>query len=269
MIGASRGSLLTVQELLSSRTNQGDLSTLSSDLLKVADLITSEKSLRQTLADSGQAAASRVALVTSILESRISGEALSLIGDVVSARWSTDGDLIEALEILGATAAFIAAKSAGTLDRIENEVFHFGRAVDGSEALQMTLTDPALPASAKSSLVSDLLTGKAESTSIAILTYFVAHLRGRRIVEVIESLSELAAAQNNQVVAQVRSAVNLDDQQVARLAAALTTITGRQVKVNVALDASVLGGISVKIGNEVIDGTVATRLEQARRSLQA
>jgi len=269
MIGASRGSLLTVQEQLSSRADQGDLSTLSSDLLKVADLITSEKSLRQTLADSGQAVASRVALVASILESHVSAQALGLVSDVVSARWSSDTDLIEALEILGATAAFMAAKTSGNLDRIENEVFHFGRTVESSEALQMTLTDPALPASAKSALVSDLLSGKAEDASISVLTYFVAHLRGRRIVEVIESLSELAAAQNNQVVAQVRSAVNLDEQQVARLAAALTTITGRQVKVNVALDASVLGGISVKIGNEVIDGTVATRLEQARRSLQA
>ena len=133
----------------------------------------------------------------------------------------------------------------------------------------MALTDPSLLSQAKSTVVSDLLANKVAPGTLSVLTYFAGHLRGRQVNAVIDSLSALAADQRNQVVAEVHSVVALDDNQKARLTAALTKITGRQVKLNVAIDASVIGGISVKIGEDIIDGTVATRLEDARRSLLA
>lgn len=269
MIGASRGSLALVQESLRSRTGQDDLSVLTADLLAVAGLLGEQKSLRQTLADSGQPVAARQALVADVLGGKISAGAVAVVGDVVSQRWSSDRDLIDALELLAAQATFTAADAQGTLDRVENELFHFGRAVDASAELQMALTDPSLSSGAKSKVVTDLLSAKVDSGTLAVIAYFAGNLRGRQVNSVIDSLSELAAAQRNQVVAEVHSVVALDDNQKARLTAALTKITGRQVKLNVAIDPSVIGGISVKIGENIIDGTVATRLEDARRSLLA
>ena len=269
MIGASRDSLTKVQESLRSRAGQGDLSALSGQLLAVADVVASEKSLRLLLADNGQPAAIRSALIGDVLGSRVDGVTHDVVAYVVSQRWSSDSDLVDALEILGAQAAFITADATGTLDRVESDIFHFGRAVDASAQLQMSLTDPALSAQAKAGIVNDLLQGKVDAQTVAVISYFVSHLRGRRVDAVISLLSELAAAQRNQVVAQVRSVVALDASQVQRLATALTTITGKQVSVNVAIDPSVIGGISVKIGQVVIDGSVATRLESARRTLQA
>jgi F-type H+-transporting ATPase subunit delta len=113
------------------------------------------------------------------------------------------------------------------------------------------------------------VSAKVDPSTLAVVTYFVSNLRGRRVDAVIDQLVALAAAQRNSVVAEVRSAVALDESQTKRLAAALAKITGKQVRVNVAIDTHVIGGISVKIGEEIIDGTVATRLEHARRSLLA
>ena len=267
MIGASRESLAKIQESLSSR--QGDLSTLSADLFAVASLIANEKSLRQTLADSGQPVAGRQALIKDILGGKVSVATIETLGDVVAGRWSSDGDLVDAVETLGAQAAFIAADKSGNLDRVEDEIFKFGRAVDGSAELQMALTAPALSSATKATVVKDLLAAKVDASTLSVVTYFVSNLRGRRVDAVIDQLVALAAAQRNSVVAEVRSAIALDESQTKRLAAALAKITGKQVRVNVAIDKNVVGGISVKIGEEIIDGTVATRLEHARRALLA
>lgn len=267
MIGASRESLTKVQESLGSR--QGDLSTLSLELFAVASLIADEKSLRQTLADSGQPVAGRQALIKDILGGKVSVATIEVLGDVVSKRWSSDSDLIDAVEILGAQAAFSAAQTSGSLDRVEDEIFMFGRALDASPELQMTLTAPSLAPASKAAVVKDLLSSKADAATLSVLAYFAANLRGRRVDSVVDQLTALAAEQRNQVVAEVTSAVALDESQTARLATALAKITGKQVRVNVAVEPSVIGGISVKIGEEIIDGTVATRLEHARRSLLA
>lgn len=269
MIGASRNSLAIAQETLRSRAGSGDVAALSSQLLAIAQLVADEKSLRQLLADNGQPTDIRVALISDVLGSQVSDAAKEVAATVVSQRWSSDSDLIDALEILGASAAFAATDANGTLDRAESDIFHFGRTVDASAQLQMTLTDPALAPATKSGIVRDLLQGKVEAQIIEVIAYFSSHLRGRRVDAVVQLLSDLAAAQRNQVVAEVRSVIALDESQVNRLTSALAKLTGKQVSLNVAIDPTIIGGISVKIGQDVIDGSVATRLESARRSLLA
>ena len=265
MIGASRDSLERVQVAL--RERKGDLSTLSSDVFAVASVISTEPALLQTLADGGQPVAARQAVVRDLLKGKSSNDAIDVVCDTVAARWSSGSDMVEALELLAAQAAFMAAgKKLGT---VEDEVFLFGRAVDASAALQMALTDPSASVASKSALVRDLLKGKVDDLTLNVVDYFASHLRGRRIDAVIDQLSSLAAAQNDQVVAEVRSVVDLSEAQRKRLAAVLTKLTGKNVRLNVAIDASIIGGISVQIGDEVIDGTTATRLETARRALLA
>jgi F-type H+-transporting ATPase subunit delta len=139
--------------------------------------------------------------------------------------------------------------------------------VDASSDLQMTLTDPALAGAAKSAIVRDLLSGRATEATRSVLEFAVSHLRGRRIDAVVDQLADLAARQRQRIVAEVRVARPLTTEQERRLAAALSTLKGRTVRLNVAVDPEVLGGVHVKVGDEVIDGTVAYRMEQARRAL--
>lgn len=267
MFGASRSSLSELSDWLDEKSGAEGLDTLSADLFSVADLVGREKTLRSALADSGQPAASREALVRSLLDGRVSPLAVETVAKAAGQRWSSDEDFVAALEAVGAQSAFMVADARGDLDATEEEIFRFGRAVDASPELQMALTDPAVTAATKAAVVEDLLAGRTTDTTRAVLGFAVGHLHGRRIDSVVDDLAAAAADQRQRIVAEVRVARPLDAEQERRLASALSTLKGRQVRLNVAVDPSVLGGVHVTVGDEVIDGTVTARLEQARRAV--
>ena len=267
MLGASRESLAACQEGLESRRHDAVFARLPEDLFAVASLLDAQPQLLAGLADSGQPLQFREGLVRDVLSSRVSELALDIVLVVVARRWSSESDLVLALELLADQAAFTVAQNDGTLDATEEELFRFGRALDASSELQMALTDPAQSATVKAHIVRDLLNGRGTVATAQVLQYAVGHLHGRRIDAVMEALCALAAQQRQRVVAEVRVAAPLDEAQRARLQSLLSRIKGREVRLNVAVDPSVLGGVFVQIGDEVIDGTVATRMEQAHRAL--
>ncbi|HBJ72292.1 MAG TPA: F0F1 ATP synthase subunit delta [Actinobacteria bacterium] len=265
MLGASRGSMNHQVEVLEGRRSSAGFDVLAQELFSVADLLGREKLLRNALADAGQSEQARVALATEVFSSRVSELATQVLVDIIGDRWSTDGDLVLAIEELATQAAFAVADTNDQLDSTEEEIFLFGRAIDESSTLQMALTDPSSSAQTKAAIVRDLLAGRATAATEQVLAYTVGHLHGRRIDSVIENLCDLAARQRQRVVAEVRVARPLDADQTRRLADVLSRINGRTVRLNVAVDPSVLGGVYVKVGDEVIDGTIAAKLEQARR----
>lgn len=240
---------------------------LAEQLYSVADLLGRENSLRSSLADAGTSEDARRALVNSLLAGRISDEAVDLVALAASKRWSAADDLVIAIEALAAQVAFSRAQAEGTLDATEEEIFRFGRAVDASAELQMALTDPALSTSVKANIVDSLLEGRSTDATRQVLGYTVGHLHGARIDAAIDELTQAAARQRQRVVAEIRVAAPLEPEQQRRLGAALAQMTGREVRLNVEIDPSVLGGVHVTIGDEIIDGTVATKLVQARRAL--
>lgn len=265
MLGSSRESMARQSGALDARRGESGFAGLPAELYATASLLSDQMQLRNALADAGQPVQVREGLVRELLGSRVSPLALQVLLGVVAERWSSDDDLVMAVERLAAQAAFTVAESDGTLDATEEELFRFGRALDSSPELQMALTDPAQSASVKGSIVGDLLAGRATPASLQVLQYAVGHLHGQRIDSVVDQLVDLAASQRSRVVAEVRVAAPLEPGQQQRLADALSRLKGRTVRLNVAVDPSVLGGVYVKVGDEVIDGTVAARLEQARR----
>ncbi|TAK70721.1 MAG: F0F1 ATP synthase subunit delta [Actinomycetota bacterium] len=267
MIGASRDSLAALRESLDSRRLEAGFDRVPADLLAVSDLLSRETLLRAALADSGQSEQARTALANEVLASRLAPTSLAVVVDVVRARWSEPGDLVSALEELGAQAAFTLAEADGSLDRVEEELFRFGRAAAANPQLQMALTDPGLSSAAKAGIARDLVAGRVAPMTALLLEDLAGHLRGRRVDTAVAQLCDLAAAQRQRVVAEVTVAVPLAADQARRLAAALSVLKGRQVRLNVTVDPAVLGGVSVHVADDVIDGTVATRLEQARRAL--
>lgn len=267
MLGSSRESLVAVSNGLDARRDAAGFEALAGELFAVADLLGREKQLRTTLADSGQPIASRQSLVTNLLGSRVSPLTLDVVSSVINTRWSNEDDLVEAVEVLGSQAAFTVAQNDGSLDATEDEIFRFGRAVDASSELQMALTNPAASTATKAAIVRDLLAGRSTAATTQVLEYAAGHLRGRRLDAVVDDLVELAARQRDRVVAEIRVAAPLTDEQHRRLAELLSQLKGRTVRLNIAIDPAVLGGVHVKIGDEVIDGTVANRMEQARRAV--
>jgi F-type H+-transporting ATPase subunit delta len=269
MFGSSRGSLVALRASVDARRAEPGFDGLAGELLAVAAVLGREKSLRQALADAGQPVSVRTGIASSLFDSQISPLAASVLTDVVSSRWSHDADLVDAVEQLGAQVAFTTADADSSLDRVENELFTFGRAVDESPALQMALTDPSTTTESKAGLVNDLVGASASPVTVTVLTHLAGNLRGRRPASAVEELARLASQQRHQVLAEVRSAIALTDDQSVRLAGALTALQGRLVRLNNVVDPDVVGGIVVRVGDDVIDGSVASRLEQARRALSA
>jgi F-type H+-transporting ATPase subunit delta len=161
-----------------------------------------------------------------------------------------------------ANALFEIAWAEGSLDEVEDELFRFARNLETSDELRSTLTDEQIPAEKRLAVVEDLLGGKATPTTVQLVSLVVGTGRGRELPAIIDRLVQKAAAAKNRTVAEVRSAVPLDDDQQARLAAALANATGKEIELKVVVDPSVLGGLVATVGDTVIDGTVRTRLDQ-------
>lgn len=257
------------QQLVDSAIAGLNDSSIGQELFAVANLLEGEKTLRRSLADAGAPVEQRHGAVQQLLGDKISAQTLAVVKTAVGARWSTPQDLITGLERAGASVLLAAAEQAGAIDRVEDEVFYFARLVDSDPQLQMALTDSATSAAAKRQLVSDLLSGRAHETTIAALAQFVSHRRNRRIGVALDQLSELAAGRRGRIVATVTSAIALTADQEARLSEALKRIYARDVLIDQVIDPSVIGGISVDVAGEIIYGTIASRLEQARRQLLA
>ena len=162
-----------------------------------------------------------------------------------------------------ATALFEVARVEGSLGEVEDELFRFARTLEGSDELRSVLTDQSVPTDRRKGVVEDLL-GQASPTTKNLVSLVVGAGRARELPAIIDRLVERAASERSRVVAEVRSAVELDDSQLARLTTALEAATGKSLEVKLIVDPSVLGGISAQVGDTVIDGTVRTRLDQLR-----
>jgi F-type H+-transporting ATPase subunit delta len=165
-----------------------------------------------------------------------------------------------------ARAMFDIARSEGTLKIVGDELFRFARALEGSDELREALADPHLPASKRQQIVEDLLGGVAHPTSVALVSMAVAAGRGRDLPAIIDAFVAMAAEAQGKAVAEVRTAIELDDDQQARLAEAIGRAIGKQVDIKVVVDPTVLGGVVTTVGDTVIDGSVRSRLEQLKHA---
>ncbi len=267
MLSASRASLAQVEDLLVQRRADPAFVGLAAELYSACDLLGQQKALREALSDSGRSERTRTEIVSSLFADRLTALAVEVLQTTVRMRWSDADDLVAGTRILGDQAAFLAAADNDTLEATEDEIFRIGRAVAGSATLQSALTDPAISASAKVGIVTDLLAGRTTDTTSQVVGFTLSHLHGRRIEQAIDELVDLAAAQRQRMVAVVRVARPLDADLTERMTAALRSLTGRTITLNVVVDPSVLGGAHVTVGGEVIDGTVATRLTEAARTI--
>jgi F-type H+-transporting ATPase subunit delta len=165
-----------------------------------------------------------------------------------------------------ADALLAVLVAEGASAEVEDELFRLGRAVEGNDELREALADPRIPAARRQQIVEDLLAGKAEPLTVAIAGLVVGAGRARDLPAIVDRLVERRSAQRSASVAEVRSAVDLSADQKARLAAALSKAVGQQVEVKVVVDPTVVGGAVAQIGDQVIDGSIRTRLAQLREA---
>jgi F-type H+-transporting ATPase subunit delta len=268
--GASRDALAAAQasfeEQIGSLPAGAGSSEVSEGLFAVAALLDREPSLRRAFTDPASSPDGRRSLVDSLLGQQLSPLPLGVFRDLVAARWNAAVDLREAVEVLATSAAMRAAEGDGSLDDVEDELFRFERLLEREPALRAALTDPGLPADRKSALLRDLLSD-ARPTTLRLLEIAVTRRHHGSLEHAISELTRLAAQRRERYIAQVRVALPLEPDHETRLAAALARIYGREVQLQVAVDPTVIGGVEVRIGDEVLNGTVAHNLETVRRRL--
>jgi F-type H+-transporting ATPase subunit delta len=168
-----------------------------------------------------------------------------------------------------AQALLAVAEAEDDLGTVEDELFAFAKEVERDGRLSQVLTDPAFPAENKRALVNELLGERANTHTVSILGFLIEQGRARELGRIVEGLAELAAERRRHVVAEVRSAVPLTLERRKKLAAALSKATGKNVEIKVLIDPSVIGGVHARVGDEVFDGTVRTRLNEARERLES
>ena len=166
-----------------------------------------------------------------------------------------------------AAALLEVARSEGALGEVEDELFRVARLVEGNDELRTTLTDAQIPVSRRQQIVEDLLGGRAHPVTTALVSMLVGTGRARDLPKIIDELVKLSAAGANKEVAEVRSAVELSDDQKQRLVAALEQATGKKVELKVVIDPTVLGGLVAQVGDTVIDGSVKTQLQQLQSAI--
>ena len=269
MQGASREALAAGADRLDALTSApgADIAAVADGLSAVSVAFGKDAALRRMLTDPARPAAQRADIATALLAGKIGADAAALVAGLARSRWSAPRDLADAVANLAVRADLAVAERDGKLDDVEDELFRLGRLLDSNGDLALALADGRVPADKRVALVDGLLSGKVDTTTYRLVGRLVANPRGRSISAGLTEIGKEAAARRQRLIAYVTAALPLTEQQRDRLAAVLKRLYGQQVHLNVDLDPAVLGGLSVRIGDEVIDGTVATRLGQAQRQL--
>jgi F-type H+-transporting ATPase subunit delta len=248
-------------------TGDSELLDLAGELFAVARLLDGQPSLRRALSDPSGKPDDRAALVDRLFRGKVSPVAVDLLETVARQRWSRPTDLVDAMITLGTEAALDAADGEGALDDVEDELFRFGRIVSGNRELSRILSDRSASTEGTGALLDRLLTGKVSPITELLLRNVLTSRRAGSAEVAVERLSEAASRRRGQSVARVTTAVALTPAQEQRLTDVLGRLYGRTIGLQVTVDPDVLGGLVVQVGDEVIDGSIAHRLEAARRRL--
>jgi F-type H+-transporting ATPase subunit delta len=238
--------------------------TFATDMFAVVDALEASPTLRRAVTDPGTPEGARRALVHGLLDDKVDRAVADFVAETATLRWAGGRTFAAALERQAVRAQLIVADRRGDLEDTEDQLFRFARFVESSPDLRNVLADRAIDRSKRQELVGELLRGRATESTTALAQRAVA-ARERTFGQTIEGYVTLAAAQKNRVVATVRVAKPLSSDQRDRLRAALTKQIGREVAIQEVIDPDILGGVRVELGDEVFEGTVADRLEEARR----
>src|ERR1700758_1648596 len=273
MRSASRHALADLSDRFSTIAKSLDnqaLSKASAELVSVAKMLDREIVVTRYLTLPAEDAAPRVRLIERLASGKVADPTLDVLRAAVSERWSANSDLVDAIEHVSRQALLEVAEREDQVDEVEDQLFRFSRVVDAQPRLGILLGDYAAPAEGRIALLRKVLdssSGRVNKIAIALLSQTVELLRGEPAEEAMKFLAEVAVARRGEVVAEVSAAAELSDAQRTRLAEVLSRIYGHPVTVHLQIDPELLGGLLITVGDEVVDGTLSSRLAAALAQL--
>ena len=267
MQGSSRAAAHEGRSSFEPALMSGDPAVVSDELFAVTGLLDDNATLRRSVADPSRESKDKSELITRLLHGKVSNETVGIVSVLVGQRWARERDLTDTLERFGVEASLKGAEDARAIDQVEDELFRFERTVAGDPELRDALGNRQGDPAGKAELVGRLLQDKTRPETTRLARQAVLAPRGRRFDRTIEEYLDVAAERRQQLTAVVTTAVELTDAQRTSLAGALEKTYGKPVLLQVVRDEDVIGGIRVQIGDEVVDGTVLRRLDEAKRHL--
>jgi len=246
------------------------LSALSGELVAVARMLDSEIVVTRYLTVPAEDAAPRVRLIERLVSGKVSDATLDVLRAAVSERWSANSDLVDAIEHISRQALLEVAEREDQVDEVEEQLFRFSRILDAQPRLSILLGDYGTPVEGRIGLlrkVLDSASGKVNPIASALLTQTVELLRGEPAEVAVKFLAEVAVARRGEIVAEVNAAAELSDAQRTRLTEVLSRIYNHPVTVQLQVDPELLGGLLISVADEVIDGTLSSRLAAAEAQL--
>ena len=273
MRSASRTALEDLLKAFSETAESLDdkgLSTLADDLTSVAGLLIHESVVTRYLTVPAEEAEPRVRLLERLVSGKVGEPALDVLKKAVSERWSAEPDFIDALELVARQALLIRAERAGQIDDVEEQLFRFSRILDAQPRLALLLGNYETAPDARIRLLRKVLDSAGAGVSpitAELLAKTVELLRGQPAEAAVQSLAEVAVARRGEVVARVSAATELSDAQQTRLTEVLSRIYGHPVTSQIQIDPELLGGLAITVGDEIIDGTLSSRLAAAQSQL--
>lgn len=246
------------------------LSNLAGELVSVAEMLQREIVVTRYLTVPAEDAGPRVRLIERLVSGKVGDATLDVLRLAVSERWSANSDLGNAIEHIARQALLEVAEREDKVDDVEDQLFRFARILDAQPRLSILLGDYGVPVEGRINLlrkVLDSASGRVDPIVVALLSHTVQLLSGESAEEAIQFLAKVAVARRGEIVAQVSAAAELSDTQRSRLTDVLGRIYGHPVAVQLQIDAELLGGLLISVADEVIDGTLASRLAAAEAQL--
>ena len=268
--GSSRASVLALRKTLAEVVNKqspAELAQFANDLFVILSVLSSSIGVRRALTDNARDASAKAELISNLFGKNISSAAQSLLASAASLRWSSPGEIADAIENLAVEAESAVADKNGELEKLENQLFDFARVLKANPDLRQALNTSVDTDEGKLALLEAVIKGKYSSSTLNLLRKVVTLRRGRSIDATLAAYSHYVSSRKDRLVAHVKSAVELSSSQIEKLVAALTKQMGRPVHINLEIDPKVLGGISIRYADDVIDGTIVNRIAEAGRAL--
>lgn len=271
MHAASRDALAKVSSHLDSALNVGDnavavAAQTGAELFDVVEVLDGDRALRIAVADSTKSADQREGLISAVFANKVSPATKEVLVTAARQDWSTPREFRAGLVILGRRALLRSAEKQGQLAQVEHELFNLSRLLEKEPELTLLLDDRSADSKRKRELLAKVLYGKVTAVTEALALQVIGR-REKNAIDDITALSSEAAALQGRDVAKVKSAAALNDGQIEALAGKLERIYGRAMNIHAEVDPSLLGGMIIRVGDEVIDGSTSGKLERLRASL--
>ena len=268
--GNSRQSFATLRGVLDEKlvgSSSSDCTSISAELFTVLFALNSAVGLRRACTDPSRNSESKAVLINDLFGKSVSKKVLDLLVEAVALRWSSSIDFASAFEQLAIEAEATAANSDGSIDRVQDELFAFEAIISNNQDLRRVLGDLGGSSAGKVELIHSLVGEKVSPSTLRLLTYMVNDLAGRVIDHVLEVYVQAVAARRNRLIVLVRSRSALSPAQAEKLTDLMVDQVGQPVHLNFEVDPLLIGGVSVRFADELIDGTISTRLLEAGRAL--